>query len=53
MSIPGGEDVLNPVDNIHVVEAEVEEIGLQNVDENDINVIDDSVMDESVTFSYG
>ena len=48
MSIPRGEDILNPVDNIHIVEAEVERIGLQNEDENDINVIDESVMEESV-----
>ena len=42
MSIPGGEDILNPsLDNIHVVEAEMEGNGLQNYeDENDINVID-------------
>ena len=47
MSIPGGEDILNPIDNIHVVEAEMEGNGLQNYgDENDINVIDESVMED-------
>ena len=50
MSIPGGEDILNPsLDNIHVVEAEMEGNGLQNYeDENDINVIDESIMQDSV-----
>ena len=50
MSIPGGEDILNPsLDNIHVVEAEMEGNGLQNYeDENDINVIDESIMEDSV-----